>query len=154
MQYLLSSTSSIKNIKFTIYRTIILAVILYGCKTWSFTLREESRVRFFEKRVLREIFGPKRDEVTGEWRKLRIEELSDLCSSPNIRFIKSRRMRWVEHVALTRDRRDVYRVLVGKPLGRFRRRLGDNIKKDLQELGLWTWTRLIWLRIGTDGGHL
>jgi hypothetical protein len=95
----------------------------------------------FENRVLRRIFGPKRDEVTGEWRKLRNEELNDLYCSPNrVRVIKSRRMRWAGHVALMRDRRGVYRVLVGKPegnrpLGRLRRRREDNIKMNLQEVG-------------------
>jgi hypothetical protein len=73
---------------------------LYGCETWSLALREERRLRVFENRVLRKIFGPKRDEVTGEWRKLHNEELSDVYSSPNIiRVIISRRMRWAEHVA-------------------------------------------------------
>ena len=88
-------------------------------------------------------FGPKRDEVTGEWRKLHNEELHDLYSSPNIvRVIKSRRMRWAEQVALMGNRRGVYRVLVGNPegnrlLGRPRRRWEDNIKMDLQEVGCW-----------------
>jgi hypothetical protein len=82
------------------YRTVILPFVLYGCETWSLTLREERRLRVFENRVLRRVFGPKRDEVTGEWRKLRIEELSDLyCSSNIVRVIKSRRMRWAGHVA-------------------------------------------------------
>jgi hypothetical protein len=77
-----------------IYRSIILPVVLYGCETWSLTLRKEHRLRVFENRVLRGIFGPKRDEVTGEWRRLHNEELNDLCSSPNIiRVIKSKRMR-------------------------------------------------------------
>jgi hypothetical protein len=77
-----------KNIKSKIYRTIILPAVLYGCETWSFSLREEDRLRVFENRVLRRIFGPKRDEVTGEWRRLHNEELNDL-SSPNIfRVIK------------------------------------------------------------------
>jgi hypothetical protein len=83
-----------------LYRTIILPVVLFGFETWSFTLREERRLRVFENRVLRRVFGPKRDEVTGEWRKLHKEELNDLYCSPNIfRVIKSRRLRWAEHVA-------------------------------------------------------
>jgi hypothetical protein len=94
----------------------------------------------FENRVLRRTFGPKRDEVTGVWRKLHNEELHDLYSSPTIvRVIKSRRMRWAGHVARMGEGRGVYRVLVGKPeekrpLGRSRRRCGDNIKMDLQEV--------------------
>ena len=85
------------------------------CCVWSLTLREERRLRVFENRVLRRIFGPKRDGVTGEWRKLHNEELNDLYSSPNIvRVIKSRRMRWAGHVARMEERRVVYRVLVGK----------------------------------------
>jgi len=79
-------------------------------------LREERRLRVFEKRVLRRIFGPERDKVTGEWRKLHNEELSDLYYSPNIvRVIKSRRMRWTGHVARMREKGDVYKVLVGNP---------------------------------------
>ena len=91
--------------------------------------------------MLRRVFGPKRDEVTGEWRKLHNQELSDLYSLPNIvRVVKSRRMRWVGHVARMGEGRDVHRVLVGKPegkrpLGRPRRRWEDNIKMDLQEVG-------------------
>jgi hypothetical protein len=98
----------------------------------------ERRLRVFEKRVLRRIFGPKRDEVTWEWRKLHNEELNDLYCSPNIvRVIKSRRKRWAGHVARMGDGRSVYRVLVGKPegnrpLGRRRRRWEDNIKMDLK----------------------
>ena len=94
MQNLLSSSLLSKKIKIKIYRTIILPVVLYGCETWSLTLREERRLRVFENRMLRRVFGPKRDEVTGEWRKLHNEGLSDLYSLPNIvRVVKSRRMR-------------------------------------------------------------
>jgi hypothetical protein len=83
-----------------IYKTIILPVVLIGCETWSRTLREEHRLRVFENRVLTRIFGPKRDEVTGDWRKLHNEELHNLYSSSNIiRMIKSRRMRWAVRVA-------------------------------------------------------
>jgi len=100
VQNLLSSSLLSKNLKIEIYRTIILPVVLYGCETWSLTMREERRLRLFENRVLRKIFGPKRDEVRGERRKLHYEELSDLYCSPNIvRVIKSRRMRWDGHVA-------------------------------------------------------
>ena len=104
-------------------------------------MRDERRLRAFENRVLRRAFGPKRDEVTGEWRKLHNEELSDLYCLPNIvRVVKSRRMRWAGHVARMEERRGVYRVLVGKPerkrpLGRPRFRWEDNIKIDLQEVG-------------------
>jgi hypothetical protein len=93
---------------------------LYGCETWSFTLREEHRLRAFENRVLRRIFGPNRDEVTGEWRKLHNEELHILYSYPNIiRQIKSRRMgRWAGHVARMGEESKVYRVSVGKPEGK------------------------------------
>ena len=98
---------------------IILLIILYGCDTWSLTLREERRLRVFENTVLRRIFGPKRDEVIREWRKLHKEELNDLHCSPNfVRVIKWRRMRWAEHVARMGERSAVYRVLVGKPEGK------------------------------------
>ena len=130
-----------KNLKIKIYRTIIVLVVLYGCETWSLTLREERKLRVLENMVLRRIFGPRREEVTGEWRRLHNEELNDLYYSPNIvRVIKSRRMRWAGHVARMGEERVVYRVLVGKaggkrPLGRPRRRCVDNIRMDLQEVG-------------------
>ena len=99
--------------KFEIYRTIILPVVLYGCETWSPTLREERRLRVFENRVLRRIFGPKKDETTGGWRKLHNEELNNLYSSPNIvRVIKLRRMKWAGHVAHMGKRKVAYRILV------------------------------------------
>jgi hypothetical protein len=100
----------LKNLKTRIYKTIILHVVLYVCETWSLTLREEHRLRVFENRVLRRIFGSKRDEVTGEWRHLHNEELHDLYSSPSIsRIIKARRMRWAGHVARRGKKRTAYR---------------------------------------------
>ena len=115
----MSSSLLSKNLKTKICRTIILPAVLYVCETWSLTLREKRRLRVFENRVLRRIFGPKRDGVTGEWTKLHNEELNDLYSSPNIvRVIKSRRMRWVGNVARMGERRGLYSVLVGKPLGK------------------------------------
>jgi hypothetical protein len=117
-----------KTLKIKIYRTIILPVVLYGCVTWSLILGEERRLRVFENRVLRRVFGSKRDEVTGELRKLHTVELRDLYSLPNIvRVVKSRRMRWAGHVTRMGEGRGVRRVLVGKPggtrpVGRPRRR--------------------------------
>ena len=114
---------------------------MYGCETWSLTLREERKLRVFENMVFRRIFGPRRDGVMGEWRRLHNKELNDLYSSPNIvRMIKSRRMRWAGHVTHMGEERGVYRVLLGKlegkrPLGRPRCRWVDNIKMDLQEVG-------------------
>jgi hypothetical protein len=114
----------------------------------------------FENRVFRRIFGPKRDEVAGEWRKLHNEELNDLYSSSNIvRVIKSSRMGWAGHVARLGEGRGVYRVLVGKPkgkrpLGRTRRRWEDNIKMDIQEVGCGG---MDWIDLAQDrvcGGHL
>jgi len=131
----LSSSLLAENINIKIYRSIILPVVLYGCETWSPTMREKRRLRVFENGLLRRIFGLKRDEMTGEWRKLHNEELNDLfCSLEIIRVIKSRRMRWAGHV-------EVYTGFwwgtpEGKrPLGRPRHRWEDSIKIDLQEVG-------------------
>jgi hypothetical protein len=107
----------------------------------------------FENRVLRRIFGPKRDEVTGGWRKLHNEELHNLYSSPSIiRIIKSKRMRWAGHVARMGGKRNTYRILVGKPEGkkplqRPRRRCVDNIKMELRELG---WDGMDWIDVAQD----
>jgi len=117
------------------------------------TRREKCRLRVFDNRVPRRIFRPKMDEVTGEWRRLHSEELHDLYSSPNITWvIKSRRMRWVGHIACMGERRGVYRVLVGKPeakrlLGKPRHRWQDIIKIDLQEVG---WVGLDWIDLAQD----
>ncbi|KAJ4427892.1 hypothetical protein ANN_23900 [Periplaneta americana] len=141
VEKLLSSSLLSKNLKVRIYKTVILPVLLYGCETWTLTLREEHRFRVFENKVLRKIFGAKRDEVTGEWRKLHNTELHAFYSSPDIiRNIKSRRLRWAGHVARMGESRNAYRVLVGRPegkrpLGRPRRRWEDNIKMDLRKVG-------------------
>ncbi|KAJ4448152.1 hypothetical protein ANN_10165 [Periplaneta americana] len=129
----LSSSSPLsKNLKVRIYKIVILLVVLYGCETWTLTLREEHRLKVFENKVLRKIFGAKRDEVTEEWRKLHNTELHALYSSRDIiRNIKSRRLRWAGHVARMGETRNAYRVLVGGP----RRKWEDNIKMDLREVG-------------------
>jgi hypothetical protein len=134
-------------VKIKIYKTIILPVVLYGCETLSLTLREEHRLGVFENRVLRRIFGPKRDEVTGGWRKLHNDELHGLYSSPIIvRVIKARRMRWAGHTTfwlgglkggdhledLGIDRRTTSRWVLGR-------------------WGLGMWIGFIGLRIGTGG---
>jgi hypothetical protein len=140
-----------KNVKIRLYKAIILPLVLYWCETWSLTLKEEHRLRVFEDRVLRRIFGPKTDDVTGRCRKLHNEELHNLYSSPNInRMIKSRRMRWSGHVAQMEEKRNAYRTLVGmpegkRPLGRPRRRWVDNIKMDLREIG-WGGGGFLWAR--------
>jgi hypothetical protein len=150
VQSLLSSRLLSRNIKVKIYKTIILPVVLYGCETWALALREENRLRVFENRVLRRIFGAKRDEVTGEWRKLHSEELHILYSSPNIiRQIKSRRMGSAGRVARMGEERNVYRVLMGKPEGkrpleRPRCRWEDEIRMDLREIG---WGSVDWIQL-------
>jgi hypothetical protein len=111
---LLPSSLLAKNVQIKIHRIIILLFVLYGCETWSLTLREERRLRVFENSVLRRIFGPKRDELTREWRKLHIGEHNDLFSPPNIiRVIKLRRTREAGNVARMGDSSGIYRILVG-----------------------------------------
>jgi hypothetical protein len=126
------------------YKTIILPVVLYACETLSLTLREEHRLRVSENRVLKRILGPKRDEVRSDWKN---EKLHNLYSSPNIiRMIKSRMTRWAGHVARMGEKRNAYRIVVGKPegkrpLGRPRRRWVDNVKIDVKKrLDGMVWT--------------
>jgi hypothetical protein len=131
----LSSHPISKNLKIKIYKTVILPVVLYGCETWSLTLEEEHRLRVFENRVLRKIFGPKREE-DGSWRKLHNDELHDLYSSLNIvRVIKSRRMKWAGHEACMGEERGAYRVLVGRPKG----------ERLLEDLGIGGRITLRWI---------
>ena len=117
-------------------------VILYGCETWSLTLREESRLRVFENRILRRVFGLKTDE-NGELRRLHNEELHTLYRSPNIiRVIRSRRLRWAGHVSRMEEGRNAFKILTDKstgmiPLGRPRRRWEDN-RMFLKEIGINT----------------
>jgi hypothetical protein len=140
VQNLSSSHLLSRNVEIKIYKPILLPVVLYGCETWFITLREEHRLRVFENRVLTRIFVPKRDEVTGGWRKLHNEELHGLYSSPIVvRVIKARMMRWAGHVAHMGEVKGAY-ILVGtpegrRPLGRPRHRWEDNIKMDLREIG-------------------
>jgi hypothetical protein len=118
VQNILSSRLLSKNVQIRTYKTILLPVVLYGCETWSQTLREEHRLRMFENRVLRRIYGPKRAEVMGGWRKLHNKEFCDLYSSPStIRKIKLR-MRWAGHVAQMGRKKNAYRLLVGRLEGR------------------------------------
>jgi hypothetical protein len=140
------------NVKIRIYKNIIVVVVLYGCGTWSLTLREEHRLKVFENRT---------DEVTGGWGELHNEELRDLYFSPSIiRIIKLRRMRWGGHIVRIGEKRNAYRILVGKsegrrPLLRPRRSWEDIILRWILETydGV-VWTGLIWLRMGTSGGLL
>jgi hypothetical protein len=128
-------------------------IVLYGCETWSLTVREEHRLRVFENRVLRRIFGTKKDGETGERRKLHNMELHILYSSPNIiRNIKSRRMRWAGHVTRMGEETNLYRVLMGKPegkrpLGRPRRMWEDGVRMDLREVG---WGSVDWIQLAQD----
>jgi hypothetical protein len=136
VQSLLSSRLLSKNLKIIIYKTITLPVVLYGCETWSLTLRKEHILRVFENRVLKSIFGPKRDQVTGEWRKLHNEGLRDLYSSPSIiKIIRSRRMRCAGHVARMGEKGNAYRLLVGKPEGKRPLRRPRRRWVDLEEVG-------------------
>ena len=153
MQNHLSSALLSKTVNIKIYRSIILPIVLYGYETWSVTLKEERRLRVSENRVLRRIFGPKRDEVTEEWKKVYNEEHNDLHSSRNnIWVIKSRITRLAGHVARVRKRRGAYRVLIWKPvvkrpLGRPRRRFEDNNKMDLEEV---KWVGMDWIHLAQD----
>jgi hypothetical protein len=157
---LLSSRLLSKNLKIRIYRTIILPVVLYGCEAWSLTLREKRRLKVFENRVLRRMFGPKRDEVTEEWRKLHNEELNDLYALPNIvRVVKSGRMRWAGHVA----RMGEGRVVTGCWWGSLKERVhwGDlGVDGRIILRGIFRkWEGIVgtgWsgLRLGPGDGHL
>jgi hypothetical protein len=140
-----------------IYKTIILPVVLYGCETWFLTVREEHKLRMFENRVLRRIFGPKRDGVSGGWRKLHNEELHNLYSSPLIiRIIKSERMRWVGHVARMGPQKNMHTLLVGKLEGKRqlekpRRKWADNIKMNFVEAG---WVSVNWIVVAQNKNKL
>jgi len=160
VQNLLSSRLLSKNLKIKINRTIILPVVLYGCETWLLTLWEERKLRVFENMVLRRIFGPRRDEVTGEWRRLHNKEQNYLYSSPSIvRVIKSRRMRWAGHVA----RMDEERGCIGSSWGNQRERdhwgeVGVDgwiiVGRISRGWDVGIWTGLGWPRIETGGGRL
>jgi hypothetical protein len=160
VQSLLSSYLLSRNLRVKIYKTIILPPILYRCEPWSLTLRQEHRLRAFENRVLRSISGPKRDEVTGDWRKMHSGKLHNLFSTPDIIWqIRSRRMLWAGHVARMEEERNVYRVLVGKPEGKIHLedqgidgRMGS--KWTLGRLVGRVWSGFAWLRIGIVGRML
>jgi hypothetical protein len=142
-----------QNYEIKIHRTVIFPFVVYGCETWSLTLKEQHRLSVFENRVLREIFGADRDEVTVEWRRLHNEELYDLYCSPNIiHVIKLWRMRWAGHVAYMVERRSVYRVLTGRPEGK--RPIGNpgykwnDIKSIFKKRDVGVWTGLACSRKG------
>jgi hypothetical protein len=153
----LSSGLLSRNVKVKIYKTIILPVVSYGCETWSLTLRQEHRLRVFDNRVLRRIFGPKRDEVRGEWRKSHNEEFHNLYSPPDIiRQIKSMRMRRAGHVARMGEERKLYKVLVGSPKERDHTEnqgVGGRMGSEwiLGRLAWGVWIGFDWLRIGPGG---
>jgi len=143
VQNILSSRLLSKNVKIKIYRSVISPVVLYGCENWTLALREERKLRVFENMVLRRIFGPRSDEVTGDWRRLHNEELNDLYSSPNIaRVIKWRRIRWIGHVARIGEERGC----IGSWWGN--RREGDHCG----DLDLNEWIILGWISRKWDVG--
>ena len=154
-----SSSTPILQLSIPYRTTVILPVVLYVYETWSLTLREERNLRVFENMVLRRIFGPRRDEVAGEWRRLHNEELNDLYSSPNIvRVIKSRRMRWAGHVARMGEERGCIWSWWGKR--RERDHWGDLgvdgwiLERIFRRWGVGIWTGLGWPGRETGGGGL
>jgi hypothetical protein len=152
---ILSSRLLYRNVKVKMYKTLILPFVLYWCGTWSLTLREEDRLRVFENRVLRRVFGPQRDELMAEWRMLHSGELHNLYSFPNIiRQIKSRRMRWAGHMVCMGEGRKAYKVFVGKSEGkralrRSRHRWKNGIKIALREIG-WGGRDVEWIHPAQD----
>jgi hypothetical protein len=142
-----------ESVKIKIYKITVFPVIVYGCESWPLILMEDLRLTVFENMVLRRIFGPKRDEVTGVWRKVHNKEFHNLYSSSNtIRVIKGRRMKWVGHVACMVEMINKHKILVGnpegtKPLGRPRHRWEDNIKMDLREIGFGD---VDWIHLAQD----
>jgi hypothetical protein len=124
-------------------------VVLYGCETWYLKLRKEHRLRVFENRAVRRILGPRKDEAPGSWRKLHNEDVHSMYSSTSITgMIKSRRMRWAEHVARMGAKRNAYRILVRRETTRRpRRRWVDDIKMDLGEIG---WDGVDWIELAQD----
>jgi hypothetical protein len=148
VQNLLSSSLLPKIVKIKIYRTIILPFVLYGCEIWLLTLREECGLRVSENRVLRRILGPKRDEVTGEWRKLGSEEHYALYLPNLVRVIKSRRLRWAGDVARMGERRGAYKVLVGKP--ELRKPLGRNMILLKWIFENWDWGGMDWIALAQN----